>query len=220
MKSSVETLQILEAYDRILSFRAAAEPGCSHVTVARYVSLREAGGLGEPVKRPRPPIVDPFRPKIEEWVAEFGSIIRADICHRKLAALGFRGSERTTRKAVTAPKKSYKKRSLRVFRPWITEPGNWAQWDWARGPAVNGREGYLFCVWVSWSRYRVVIPTRDRKQEILIGCLSEAKGCFGGVPSYLAYRQRTHPNRRPRGALRQNTCSWSGSRTATGPASS
>lgn len=41
--------------------------------------------------------LDEFLPKIEEWVERSNGRIRADRVHDKLTAMGFTGSERTTR---------------------------------------------------------------------------------------------------------------------------
>jgi hypothetical protein len=72
-----------------------------------------------------------------------------------------------------------------VYRPWIVEPGMWAQWDWGSGPRVGGRATLLFCAWLAWSRFRVVIPTWDRTMPTLIGCLDRSMRAFGGVPTFL-----------------------------------
>jgi hypothetical protein len=65
--------------------------------------------------------------------------IRADVAHRKLVAMGFTGSERTTRRAVAAAKKAWRSGHRRVFRPWVPEPGLWLQFDWGDGPKIAGR---------------------------------------------------------------------------------
>ena len=44
--------------------------------------------------------IDPFLDKIEEWVDRSNGQVRADVVHDKLVAMGFTGSERTTRRAV------------------------------------------------------------------------------------------------------------------------
>ena len=41
-----------------------------------------------------------FWPKLEEWMERSKGKIRADVAHEKLLALGYPGSERTTRRAV------------------------------------------------------------------------------------------------------------------------
>ena len=185
MKFDEEVMEILEAFDLTRSYRAAGRlAGCSHHTVAAYVDKRDKGRLRQRALRPRPSIIDPFRPKIEEWVDRSNGQIRADICQRRLKALGFGGSERTVRRAVAKAKQDFGRRNRRVFRPWITEPGMWAQFDWADGPRVTGQKSYLFCCWLAWSRFRFVIPVRNRRLETLISCLDRAMRAFGGVPTY------------------------------------
>ena len=105
MKSDGEIMEILAAYDLTGSQRTAAElVGCSHHTVAAHVAARNAGrAVGTPARRPR--VTDPFLDKIEEWVEASKGRIRADRAHEKLLALGFGGSDRSTRRAavITAP---------------------------------------------------------------------------------------------------------------------
>lgn len=108
--------------------RAAELAGCSHYTVARYVRLRAAGRvLTERATRER--LIDGFLAKVEEWVERSKGKVRADVVHDKLLALGFEGSERTTRRAVARAKKAYAAGHRRVYRPWIPEPGMWFQFD-------------------------------------------------------------------------------------------
>lgn len=185
MKSDEEVMRILEAFDLTRSYRAAARIcGCSHVTVARCVARRQAGMPDGVRPKRRPSGIDPYRPKISEWVSRSRGNVRADVCHRKLRAMGYAGSDRTVRRAVAEAKRAYHKGNRRIFRPWITEPGMWAQWDWGEGPRVGGRRSYLFCAWLAWSRFRVVIPVRDRRLETVISCLDRAMRSFGGVPTY------------------------------------
>ncbi len=186
-------MNILEAFDLTGSLRDAGElAGCSHHTVARYVAKRDAGELGDDGPERRERIIDPFLPKIEEWVERSGAKIRADVAFDKLRALGFEGSERTVRRAVAEVKANHRRGRRRVYRPWITEPGMWAQWDWGTGPTVGGRATLLFCAWLAWSRFRVVIPVWDRKMATTISCLDRAMRAFGGVPTYwLTDNERT-----------------------------
>jgi hypothetical protein len=44
-------------------------------------------------------------PKVEEWMEHSVGKIRADKAHEKLLALGYAGSERTTRRAVAAARR-------------------------------------------------------------------------------------------------------------------
>jgi transposase len=185
LKSAEEIMRILDAYDLTGSFRDAGElAGCSHHTVAAYVARREAGGLSD---RPaaRPQLIDEFLPKVEEWVERSGGKIRADVAHEKLLALGYAGSERTTRRAVAKVRKAYRAGRVRVHRPWVTEPGMWLQYDYGDGPRIDGVKTVLFCAWLAWSRFRVVIPLRDKTLPSVFAALDVCFRRLGGVPTYV-----------------------------------
>ena len=192
MKSAEEIMEILEAFDLTRSYRDAAElAGCDHHTVAQWVQRRERGELTTG-STPKDRLTDPFKDKIDEWVDQSGAKVRADVCHDKLVALGYQGSPRTTRRAVAAAKKAYNAGRRRVFRPWVPEPGMWFQFDWADGPLINGVKTWLFCAWLAWSRYRVVIPVSDKTLPTLIACIDQTLRRFGGVPTYaLTDNERT-----------------------------
>lgn len=184
MKSSEEIMEILEAYDLTGGFRAAAElAGCDHKTVAHYVALRDAGQTPQDRLR-RAMAVDPFLDKVEEWVDRSNGQVRADVVHDKLVAMGFTGSDRSTRRAVAAAKKAWQAGHRRVFRPWIPEPGLWLQFDWGDGPRIAGRRSLLFCAWLAWSRFRVIIPVWDRTLPSLLACLDATLRSIGGAPTY------------------------------------
>lgn len=171
MKKPEEAMQILEAYDLTGSLRgAAALVGCDHKTVARLVAAREAAGGGLAARARRRPLVDPFAEKIDELVDRSHARIRADKTHEVLVAMGYEGSYRTTRRAVREAKRRWRQRHGRRTRPWIPQPGLWMQWDWGEGPVVGGVQAQLFCVWLAWSRYRVVVPLRDKTiASVVIG---------------------------------------------------
>ncbi len=106
--------------------------------------------------------------------------------------LGYAGSERTTRRAVAAAKKSYRAGHRRLYRPWVPEPGLWFQFDWCDGPVVHGEKTWLFCAWLAWSRFRVVLAVSDKTMPTLICCLDQCLRRFGGVPTYaLSDNERT-----------------------------
>ena len=184
MKSAEEIMEILEAFDLTGSYRDAAElAGCDHHTVARYVAAREAGRLSaDPATRAM--LVDPYRAKLEEWVDRSRGKLRADVAHDKLVALGFGGSERTTRRAVAAAKWAWRAGTRRVYRPWVPEPGMWLQWDYGSGPMVGGRATLLFCAWLAWSRFRVVLPIFDKALPSVVACLDTTLRRLGGTPTY------------------------------------
>lgn len=178
-------MEILDAYDLTGSLRDASElAGCSHNTVKRYVQARDAGGLREAPEQ-REQLIDPFLAKLEEWIERSHGKLRADIAHDKLVALGYAGSERTTRRAVAAGKRSYRAGRTRVHRPWVTEPGMWLQYDYGDGPVVDGVKTILFCAWLAWSRFRVVIPLRDKTMPSVFAALDATFRRLGGVPTYV-----------------------------------
>jgi transposase len=184
-KSGREIMEIFEAFDLTgTAWSAAQLTGCDAKTVARYVAVREAGG--DPLARAvRPRLIDGFMPKIEEMVDRSKGKIRADIAHRKITAMGYRGSERSTRRAVAEVKEAWRAGRRRRYRPWIPEPGMWLQWDWGDGPVIKGRKTQLFSAWLAWSRFRVVIPAWDQQLGTLTWCLDQALRAAGGAPTYL-----------------------------------
>lgn len=187
-------MEILEAFALTNCYRAAGElAGCSHHTVAHYVALRDEGRLPAAGDQPeRPKLIDPHLPKIEEWVDRSNGRVRADVVFEKLCAVGFAGSDRTVRRAVATVKANHAVGRRRVYRPWVTEPGMWAQWDWGQGPTIASRVTSLFVAWLAWCRLRVVIPTWDRTLPTVIGCLDRSMRIFGGVPTYwLTDNERT-----------------------------
>ncbi|MFF0506309.1 hypothetical protein ACFYUH_22270 [Streptomyces fimicarius] len=126
-------------------------------------------------------MIDAFLEKVEQSKAT----IRADVVHEKLLKMGYRGSARSTRRAVDASKAAWKVGKRRTYRPWIPEPGMWLQFDWGEGPRIAGRRTWLFCAWLSWSRFRVVIPVWDCTLGTLVACLDTTLRRIGGAPTYV-----------------------------------
>jgi hypothetical protein len=176
-------MEILNAYDLTGSYRAAAELcGCSHHTVKKAVEDRDAG-LPPAIRRAR--MIDDWRDVLEGWVADSKGKIRGDKAHEKLVALGYTGTDRTTRRALAEIKSQWRLGNTRVHRPWITEPGLWLQYDFADGPMVAGRRVVLLVAWLAWSRYRVVIALRDRTAPSVFAGLDRIFRMLGGAPTYL-----------------------------------
>jgi len=186
LKSAEEIMEMLEAFDLTGSLRDAAElAGCSHHTVGRYVRARDAGGVSERAVA-RPQLADEFWAKLEEWMERSKGKIRADVAHEKLAVLGYRGSERTTRRAVARVRAAYKSGRVRVHRPWVTpEPGMWLQYDFGDGPVIDGVKTVLFCAWLAWSRFRVVLALRDKTMPSVFAALDVTLRRVGGAPTYV-----------------------------------
>ena len=178
-------MEILNAYDLTGSLRDAGElAGCSHHTVKHYVERRAAAGVvGQAAARPM--LIEEFLPKVEEWVEHSKGKVRADVAHDKLVALGYTGSERTTRRAVATVKTAYRAGRVRVHRPWVTEPGMWLQYDYGDGPVIDGVKTVLFVAWLAWSRFRVVLPIRDKTMPSVFAALDVTFRRLGGVPTYV-----------------------------------
>jgi transposase len=193
LKTAEEVMEILEAFDLTGTLRGAAElAGCDHKTVAHWVRARDEAGGGLPVSVRERPRVDAFAEKIEEWVDRSRAKVRADVCHQRLVAMGYVGSERTTRRAVAAAKRAWRAEHGRRTRPWVTEPGLWMQWDYGDGPRVGGRRTVLFCAWLAWSRFRVVIALWEKTTPSVVLALDRALRAFGGAPTYaLTDNERT-----------------------------
>lgn len=184
-KSDREIMEILEAYDLTKTFWSAAElTGHDPKTVKRYVQARDSG-CNPYEHAPRPKAIDAFLEKVEEWVDASKAKVRADVVHSRLATMGYLGSPRSTRRAVGAAKTAWRAGQRRTYRPWIPEPGMWLQFDWGEGPRIKGRRTWLFCAWLSWSRFRVVIPVWDCTLGTLVACLDTTLRRIGGAPTYL-----------------------------------
>jgi transposase len=188
-KDDREIMNILEAFDLTGSAHSAARlAGCDPKTVRHWVAARDRGlAVGESARRER--VIDPFLAKVEEWVDRSKGQVRADVVHERLVAVGFAGDERTTRRAVAEAKARWRAGRQRTYRPWITEPGMWCQFDWGVGPLVPFAGGapratLLFCLWLAWSRFRVVIPTWDRTLPTLLACVDTSLRRLGGAPTY------------------------------------
>jgi hypothetical protein len=137
LKNSEEVMEILEAFDLTGTLRGASElAGCDHKTVAHWVRAREEVGGGLPVSVRSRPRVGAFAVKIAEWVARSRGRMRADVAHQRLLAMGYLGSERTTRRAVADAKRRWRAEHGRRTRPWVTEPGLWMQWDYGDRPRL------------------------------------------------------------------------------------
>lgn len=179
-------MEVLEAYDLTKSFRAAGELcGVDHHTVARVVAARALGAELDEERLVRSKVAEAFADKVTEWIDRSGGRVRADVIHDKLVAMGYSGSPRTTRRVVAALKADYEREHHRVYRPWITEPGAWLQYDFGAGPVIDGVAVILFCAWLAWSRFRVIIPLSDKSLPSVIAALDRTFRLAGGAPTYV-----------------------------------
>lgn len=178
-------MEIHEAYDLMGTYAGAASLlGCSHHTVKKHINARDAG-MPVASSKKRETLTTPFEDKIFEWVKRSNGKIRADKVHEKLVAMGYGGSPRTTAYAVRRAKHVFQAGNVRVHKPWVSEPGAWLQYDFGDGPKIDGKKSVLFVAWLAWSKYRIVIPLRDKAMPSVLYALDKTFRTIGGVPTYV-----------------------------------
>ncbi len=185
MITQEKRMEIFELYDLLKSVPQTAQlAGVDKRTVIRALQARAAGtNLEQTNERDR--VTDPYIDKIAEWVDKSNAKIRADVVHEQLCDMGYTGSQRTTRRIVAKLKKSWRREHHRSYKPWITEPGLWLQYDFGDGPIIDGAKTVLFCAWLAWSRYRVIIPLVDKTLPSVIAALDASFREIGGCPTYV-----------------------------------
>jgi hypothetical protein len=124
MKNPEDVMEILEAYDLTGSFRAAAGlVGCDHKTRRVWVRQRDEAGRMPVVERSRPAMEVVFAAKVDELVDRSHGLVRGDVAHEKLVAIGYVGSERTTRRWVADAKRRWRRKHGRPTWRWIRSRG-------------------------------------------------------------------------------------------------
>jgi Mu transposase, C-terminal domain/Integrase core domain len=103
-------------------------------------------------------------------------------------------------------KATYEHDHHRRYKPWVTEPGAWLQYDFGAGPVIDGMAVILFCAWLAWSRFRVIIPLADRSLPSVIAALDKTFRILGGLaPTYvLTDNERTVTDRHIAGIAVRN----------------
>ena len=61
----------------------------------------------------------------------------------------------------------------------------WLQYDFGDGPVVDGVKTVLFCAWLAWSRFRVVLALRDKTMPSVFAALDVTLRRMGGAPTYV-----------------------------------
>ena len=61
----------------------------------------------------------------------------------------------------------------------------WIQYDFGDGPVIGGVKTTLFCAWLAWSRFRVVLAIRDKTAPSVMAALDVMMRRIGGAPTYL-----------------------------------
>ena len=181
MKSGRTQVEIIALYEELGSYRAVGSLlGCDHKTVKRYVQAAgEAGQLAPALQRAR--VTDEFSELIAERVEQSTGRITARRLMRILRAAGYQGSERSLRRAVAEAKAKWRAEQAlhgRVFRPWVSEPGEWMLCDWGAAVTVptpaGPRKLSFFSSVLGWSRYRTVsFSCSERFGALAVGLAPE-----------------------------------------------
>ena len=186
-------MEILEAFDLTGTLRGAAElAGCDHKTVAHWVRARELAGGGLPAPTAVAAARGPLRGE-DRGVGR--ALARADPRGRRASAAGrdgIRGLGAHDPSRGCGGQASLAREHGRRYRPWVAEPGLWMQWDYGDGPTAAGRATVLFCAWLAWSRFRVVLPLWDRTMPSVVMAPRSGAAGIRRRADLRADRQREH----------------------------
>ena len=194
MKSGRTQVEIIALYEELGSYRAVgALMGCDHKTVKRYVEAAGGGGQLAPVLV-RSRVTDDFAGLIAERVEQTGGRVTARRLMRLVRAAGYGGSERSLRRAVAEAKEAWRaKQALegRVYRPWVSEPGEWMLCDWGAAGTVETPAGprklSFFSSVLGWSRFRTVSFSCSERFGALAVGLAHSFEQVGGVPGRVLF---------------------------------
>jgi transposase len=168
-------MDIVNAYAELGTYRgAAALCGTTHKTVKRVLERRARGQAGRRQLQPANTVC--VQPLIEERVRKTDGRISAKRLLPVVRAAGYGGSLRNLQRAVRAAKAAWK-HQRRVYRPWVSTPGEHLVVDWG---SSGGHE--IFCAVLAWSRYRFVRVATDQTRVTTLELLAECFGELDGVP--------------------------------------
>jgi transposase len=184
LKNAEERMDVLAAYQRVGTYRGAAEIcGTTHKTVARIVARHNADGLVSERKE-RGHNYDDVRAVVVEQVERTKGRISAKRLLPAARTAGYEGSPRNFRRLVAQVKHEWRQGHHRGRRPAVWTPGDTLVIDWG---VLGGL--HVFCAVLAWSRWRFVRFAADEKAATTMGLLAECFEALGGVPkSVLADR--------------------------------
>src|SRR2546425_7911661 len=135
LKTTRDYVNIIDAYQELGSYRAAAELcGITDKTVRRAIERQEAGGPW--VRRPRVlrRNTDAVASVITQRVKDTNGRITAKRLLPAARAAGYQGSARNFRRALAAARADWR-RNGRSYRPGVANPGQHPVTGWGGTPA-------------------------------------------------------------------------------------
>jgi transposase len=158
------------------SYRAvAALVGCDHKTIKAWLE-RERDGRS--VKQ-RPRATDPYLPLIRAKVAATQGKIKGKPLLRVLRAAGYGASLRVVQRALNDVRQEWSRDHRRIYRPWVSAPGEFLIVDWRDvgtvWTAAGERKLLCFCTILGWSRWKYVRFYTGQRFPLLAQGLA---GCF------------------------------------------
>jgi transposase len=178
LKTTREQLDIINAYQELGSYRAAARLcGTTDKTVKRTLARRLSGNYEYRARPAALSNTEVVKELVAEKVRTTDGLISAKRLLPLARAAGYVGSARNLRRAVARAKADWRRRR-RIYRPWQPVPGEHLVIDWTE----RGRL-HIFCAVLPWSRWRFVRFALDEKRETTLRLLAECFEELDGVPA-------------------------------------
>jgi transposase len=180
-----ERLAVVNLYEELGSYRV----GCDHKTVISWLERSRRGQAAAVVTRSR--ATDPYLSLIRERVDKTEGRVKGKRLLKLLRAAGYRASLRTLQRALRVEKRSWQQRQRRVYRPWVSAPGDFLIVDWSEvgtvSTAAGPRKLYCFCAVLGWSRWRYVRFFTCQRFQVLAHGLAACFETLGGVPAHVMF---------------------------------
>ena len=172
-----EELDIITAYQKVGTYRGAADLcGTTHKTVKRVVE-RNAAGEARAVREPRQANYETVRGLVAQDVKQTRARISAKRLLPTARAAGYTGSARNFRRLVAQEKRVWRAEHGRTRRPATWSPGEHLVIDWGVIAGVH-----VFAAVLAWSRFRFVRFAADEKATTTMAMLAECFEVLGGTP--------------------------------------